>query len=122
MQTNHKSFTITETGLVLDPMYPFMKVSPDGLVNCTCCGSGVIEIKCPYTCKDIEFYEVLNEHPNFFLYEDDHGSLKLKEKHQYYYQVQMQIKVCDVGYCDFVVWKREPFNCAKNSSRPQLHH
>ena len=60
METTHKSFTISVSGLVLDPMYPFMGVSPDGLVNCSCCGSGVVEIKCPYTWKDKEFHDVLN--------------------------------------------------------------
>ena len=34
-----------------------MGESPDGLVNCSYCGSGVVEIKCPYTCKDIEFHD-----------------------------------------------------------------
>ena len=68
MQTTHKSFTITDLGFVLDPMYPFMGASPDGLVNCSCCGSGVVEIKSLYTCKDKEFHDVLNECPNFFLY------------------------------------------------------
>ena len=25
----------------------------------------------------------------------------------YYYQIQMQLKVCQVLYCDFVVWNKE---------------
>ena len=31
-------------------------------------------------------------------------SLSLDTKHPYYYQVQAQLFVCDVEYCDFVVW------------------
>lgn len=29
-----------------------MGASPDGIVNCVCCGKGVLEIKCPYSCVD----------------------------------------------------------------------
>ena len=36
-----------------------------------------------------------------FLYEDE-GAIKLKESHQYYYQVQMQIKFCNAEYCDLL--------------------
>lgn len=32
------------------------------------------------------------------------GSLRLKRAHAYYYQVQTQMGVCGVAYCDFVVW------------------
>ena len=30
--------------------------------------------------------------------------LKLDARHKYYYQVQMQISICEVNYCNFVVW------------------
>lgn len=32
------------------------------------------------------------------------GDWKLMREHAYYYQIQMQMNVCDVGYGDFVVW------------------
>ena len=67
MQATHKLFKIMSSGLVLDPMYPFMGASPDGLVSCSCCGNGVLEIKCPYTCKNKEIHEVASEHSNFCL-------------------------------------------------------
>ena len=39
--------------------------------------------------------------------EEDNDSLRLKEDHTYYYQVQLQMKICQVDYADFVVWKEE---------------
>ena len=33
----------------------------------------------------------------------------LKRDHQYYFQVQTQLYVCDKRYCDFVVWGEESF-------------
>ena len=37
----------------------------------------------------------------------DDGHFDLDVKHSYYYQVQAQIKLCSVEYCDFVVWREE---------------
>ena len=44
----HTQFSCTPAGLVVNPEYPHLGASPDGWVNCDCCGRGVVEIKCPY--------------------------------------------------------------------------
>ena len=36
------------SGLVLNPKWPHLGASPDGLVQCDCCGKWVVEIKYPY--------------------------------------------------------------------------
>ena len=51
MKSNHSSFTLKPSGLLLDPSSPFVGASPDGIVECSCCGCGVLEIKCPYSCE-----------------------------------------------------------------------
>ena len=61
MTQNHSSFIIRQSGLLLDPMNPFIGASPDGNVECSCCGSGVLEIKCPFSCKDKKFDERAQE-------------------------------------------------------------
>ncbi len=34
--------------------------------------------------------------------------LLLKKKdHTYYYQVQLQMKMCDIHFCDFIIWINE---------------
>ena len=48
MKTNYSLFTIQASGLLLDPSNPFVGASPDGIIQCSCCKSGVLEIKCPY--------------------------------------------------------------------------
>ena len=107
MRRNHVKFSITESGLVLDPLYPFLGASPDGLVSCDCCGKGVLEIKCSYPCKQKDLVKAVEEDSRFFLYESEEGAIKLKESHQYYYQIQMQMKLCNAEYCNFVVWNKE---------------
>ena len=107
MKKKHSDFKISEVGLVLHPLYPFLGATPDGLVSCSCHGDGTLEIKCPYSCREKDLEQVAEENSNFFLVQDDDGILRLKETHQYYYQVQMQMKFCNVQYCDFVVWNKD---------------
>ena len=94
MIKEHPGFSVCKSGLV--------GASPEGLIKCGCCGPGVLEVKCPFSCKDKSFMEATAE--TFFLEQAD-GRFTLKEKHAYYYQVQAQIKFCSVNYCDFVVWR-----------------
>ena len=73
-------------------------------MQCTCCGKGVVEVKCPYKFRAVSFREACND-PAFFLCSNPNGDFTLKTKHAYHYQVQLQIKLCEVYYCDFVVWR-----------------
>ena len=50
--TQHTGFQNAASGLVISPVFPFLGASPDGTV---CCGAGMVEIKFPYSCKDIYF-------------------------------------------------------------------
>ena len=44
----------------------------------------------------------VSEDPKFCVKEID-GEIRLDNTHSYYYQVQMQMFICDVGYSDFCV-------------------
>ena len=105
MKQQHQSLSVKESGLILDPMYPFVGVSPDGVITCTC-GTGVLEIKCPYSCKNKGLKEVSEEKSWFFLRVTEAGHLELKDNHQYFYQIQLQMKLCNASYCDFAVWSK----------------
>ena len=67
MKQHHQSFTVKESGLILDPMYPFVGASPDGVVTCICCGTRVLEIKYPYSCINKGLKEVNEVKSCFFL-------------------------------------------------------
>lgn len=97
---NHQDLQVRHCGLVLRPNEPHLGSSPDGIVTCTCCGKGALEIKCPYKYRD--GLQGCTEDKQFCLGE----SFKLKHSHQYYYQAQLHMFVCDVNYCDFVVWTK----------------
>ena len=85
----------------MNPKYPHYGATPDGIVKCDCCGNGLIEIKCPYKHKESHPHSVVD---NKFCLEHVDGLVRLKKTHDYYYQIQGQLAICEMEYCDFVCW------------------
>ena len=98
-QHTHEGFSIQDSGLCINITYPHLGASADAIVSCRCCGKGVVEIKCPFCARNASVTENTVE-----CLENVNGVLHLKKDHAYYYQVQMQLFLYDVTYCDFVVW------------------
>uniref|UniRef100_A0AAY5KB43 YqaJ viral recombinase domain-containing protein n=1 Tax=Esox lucius TaxID=8010 RepID=A0AAY5KB43_ESOLU len=98
MSKIHDNFSVQLSGLVVRNDQPHLGASPDGLVSCSCCGRGTLEIKCPYKYRD--GLTGCRNDSQFCL----DKSLRLKKGHPYYHQVQLHMFVCNVQYCDFVVW------------------
>ena len=119
MSNQYRSFSVTKSGLVMDVSHPFIGASPDGLVDCLCCGKGTLEIKCPYSCRDQAFEEASKD-KSFCLQSNDSGDLLLTNDYAYYYQVQMQMEVCQAKYCDFVMWSKDQLLCQRVSYNEQF--
>lgn len=103
MAKKHDSFKLSDTGLFIDHTDPFLGASPDGMVECSCCGKGVVEVKCPHRYSQ----DLPDDNDNNFYMVNQKGAWSLKRDHMYYYQVQLQLHVCDdVRYADFVVWTK----------------
>ena len=103
MAQTHKDFNISPSGLVVRPSEPHLGSSPGGIITCACCCRGVLEVKCPY-----KYREGLkgSTEDNQFCLDQSH---QLKPSHPYYHQIQLHMHVCDVGYCDLVVWTKKEF-------------
>ncbi|XP_034071108.1 uncharacterized protein LOC117545435 isoform X2 [Gymnodraco acuticeps] len=82
-----------------------MGASPDGGVTCTCHGTGICEIKCPHRKQEEANLRLCAGEQGFCLVNDG-GTVKLDRRHAYYHQVQAQLHLVDVDYCDFVVWTK----------------
>ena len=52
MSNSHQNFQFSECGLFLNEKYPQFGASPDGVFTCDYCGSGFLEVKCPYSMRD----------------------------------------------------------------------
>ncbi|XP_038563448.1 uncharacterized protein LOC119894834 [Micropterus salmoides] len=96
------------SGFIIHPDLPWIGASPDGMVTCTCHGDGVLEIKCPFNSRDCSLAESC-KHPSFCLGLREDGTMSLKTDHKFMYQVQVQMHVATVSYCDFMVWTPQEF-------------
>ncbi len=61
---NHSDLEVMKAGFFIDPKRPYL-----GVLNCKCCGKGVIEVKCPHCVK--EGLPEDNELPGFCMTKDD---------------------------------------------------
>ena len=93
---------ILKAGLFVDSEKPYLGASPDGIIECACCGKGSLEVKCPFSCKD----KLPDDNNTTFCMVKKDDTWMLKRDHSYYYQVQMQLHVCKLSYGDFVVWSK----------------
>jgi hypothetical protein len=101
---SHTKFNLRESGFVLSKIDWRFGSSPDAILECTCCGLGVLEIKCPSARRDSEHKQLaLSES---YLTPDENGNPRLKTSVNYYSQVQLQLYVCDAMYCDFVIYSK----------------
>ncbi|KAK7886436.1 hypothetical protein WMY93_026057 [Mugilogobius chulae] len=105
MIQEHAGFSCMDSGLWLNPKWPYMGSSPDGIVTCDCHGTGICEIKCPYSQQDEDNLRLCAGKKNFCLINDGDDVI-LDRNHNYYYQVQAQLHIVNAEYCDFIVWNR----------------
>ena len=87
---------------MLQVKYPHIGATPDGYVTCKCCGFGVLEIKCPASFRAEPLAAMISRRS--FCLKNQDGDFILQRNHQYFYQVQAQMFICQANYCDFVVW------------------
>lgn len=87
MSAGHEGFTCNLSGLWINPLYPHFGACPDVITTCSCCGDGLLEIKCGS----------FNNEICAFL--KDSGYLSWK--HHYYTQVQGHLMISGQLFCDF---------------------
>lgn len=85
-----------ECGIFVCDTFPFLGATPDRIVDKTT----VLEVKCPYSARN----SVINNITVPYLVMDNNDMLRLKDNHDYYFQVQGQLLCTDRKYCDFVVF------------------
>ena len=89
----HDNPELSSCGFVNNKKYLSLGASHDGIVNCSCHGKHLIEVKCPYQCSNQGLEEAVKE-PGFDL-KDRGDTLALDNLHSYYYQIQCQLGVSE---------------------------
>ncbi|KAJ8271609.1 hypothetical protein COCON_G00104680 [Conger conger] len=93
-----KQVVVQDSGLWLSKS-GVLGASPDGLVGST----ELVEIKCPYSARDMTIEEAVSELDYFFL-EKVGEDYQLRQNHDYWHQIQGQIHIAGRDVCYFVVW------------------
>ena len=85
----HQNFVMQNTGL---------GAAPDSLSQCDYHGKCVLETKCPHNYR----YGLKNWQQDKNIPIDE--SYQIKIDHKYYYQIQGQMFILNLGYCGFFIW------------------
>lgn len=95
-------------GLIVHPTMSFLGASPDGKV-CENGDTGIIEIKCPYSARNLTINEAVVNIPKFCLLKV--GEIfELDRTHDFFYQVQGQLMISGGPFCDFIVYTKKDFS------------
>ena len=97
-QPPHTGLIVQRTGLRITEENPFLGASAPSITVCECHGKRVVEIKCPFSFRNKNLEEFLNDQRCCI------EGLTLKKGHKYFAQVQLQMFVFNSQYCDFFVW------------------
>ena len=93
---------LKESGIFISTTKGYLGASPDGLVLHGDRVCGYIEIKCPYSARNKTISDACGD-SRFYMHIDG-GKPSLKKGHNYYYQIQGQLAVLNLDWCDFIVW------------------
>ena len=89
--------------LLVDSSEPWLGASPDGIITANGEKYLAVEVKCPYSARNMTVEEALRNIKAFCLSKEG-DKLTLKHSHRYFYQVPVQLHVRKLTKCDFVVW------------------
>lgn len=107
--TEVTNMSVVECGLFINKLYPYLGASPDGIIMENGSATGIIEIKCLKILRTRTIEQLIQSVKNGELsltnscvsLEGD--VLKLKRNHSYFYQIQHQLLITELNYCDFVL-------------------
>ena len=95
----HKEVNIVESGIVINPKWPFLGASPDRIRYCKCHGKTLVECKSLFSKRNLLPGIAASEK----LVKTTKG-FKLKEKTSWYYQIQGQMFITGVRHTDLVIY------------------
>ena len=101
---HHKDVRYRECDIFIDKTKQYLGASPDLLIECSCCGEAVVEIKNPFS--------IANEIPsvdNLSYLSMCNGQVALKQQHQYFAQVQGEMAITKRPLCYFFVHTQKSY-------------
>lgn len=105
IESTHTHCVFKVCGLIINPELPYFCGTPDGLVSCNCHGNGCLKAKYLQSLSNESLETMTKEPDNIFIKNEHHFSLE--KTHEFYYNVQMQINIIGLEYCDLVIWSQQ---------------
>ena len=102
---HHKDVRYRECGIFIDKTKQYLGASPDLLIECSCCGEAVVEIKNPFSIAN----EIPSPHNLSYLCMCN-GRVALKQQHQYFAQVQGEMAITKRPLCYFFVYTQKGYH------------
>ena len=100
----HTDLDVKSFDLQVSPEKLWYGASPHSVIYCSCCKYGCLEVKCPLSLKDKSLKEAIHKGAFYVTYDSGSEIYELDRAHQYYFQVQLEIYILKVEFCNFMVW------------------
>ncbi|KAK3931967.1 Ribonuclease Y [Frankliniella fusca] len=109
LREKEEDVDVIKTGIWVNPRYPQLSCSPDGIIVDTYGFLRLLEIKCPIVLANMDpnDFESLPTHQlkHFCLTRSkETGIVELKKSNLWYYQVQQSLNILNLDKCNFVVY------------------
>ena len=102
-----ESYKVSKTELFINIEQPWLAATPDGIVEdpseTTTRRNGLLEIKCPYSARNKSPTDACKE-INRFCCTLNNNEVTLKTTHNYYFQIQGQLAITQLPWCDLYIW------------------
>ncbi|CAK1598853.1 unnamed protein product [Parnassius mnemosyne] len=106
--SRQESITITRCGLYIDKTLQFLGASPDGSYKNKEGKTGLVEIKCPFSAKNMQSDEAVKAKKiKFWKYNAKNNTFSVDKNHDYYFQIQSQLNITEIDMCLFSIWTGE---------------
>ena len=102
---HHKNVSYRDCGIFIDKTKQYLGASLDLLIQCSCCGKAVVEIRNPFSIAN----KIPSPHNLSYLCMCN-GQVALKQQHQYFTQVQCEMALTKRSLCYFFAYTQKGYH------------
>ncbi|KAE8738409.1 hypothetical protein FOCC_FOCC016099 [Frankliniella occidentalis] len=115
-QAQDETTTVQQTGMWVNPAFPQLSCSPDGIVRSQKSPPKLLEIKCPEFIKNANFADFEScirslglDYTNFCLQKNSDGTLSLKRNSSFWFQMQVSMGILNFEESHLMLWSPNGF-------------
>lgn len=106
-----ENVTIARCGLFIHKTLQYLGASPDGIYKDKDGKTGLVEVKCPFSAKNMQAEEAIKTKKiKFWKFNTRNNTIVIDKNHDYYFQIQGQLNITEMDICLFAVWTGEEYS------------